>query len=84
MIQPEPEDLPKDNPKLEIAVLRYYSDICQNIQSDSNVIHNERRKSCLASINKPWLVVYGLIFSGKVVIDEDIGTKCERSDGDEC
>ncbi|GJX48447.1 hypothetical protein Tco_0273637 [Tanacetum coccineum] len=23
MIQPEPEDLPKDNPKLEIAVLRY-------------------------------------------------------------
>ncbi|GJY56085.1 hypothetical protein Tco_0455200 [Tanacetum coccineum] len=22
MIQPEPEDLPKDNPKLEIAVLR--------------------------------------------------------------
>ncbi|GKC36009.1 hypothetical protein Tco_1048393, partial [Tanacetum coccineum] len=30
------------------------------------------------------LVVYGLIFSGKVVIDEDIGTKCERSDGDEC
>ncbi|GKE06602.1 hypothetical protein Tco_1398620 [Tanacetum coccineum] len=29
------------------------------------------------------LVVHGLIFSGKVVIDEDIGTKCERSDGDE-
>ncbi|GJS56268.1 zinc finger, CCHC-type containing protein [Tanacetum coccineum] len=25
MIQPEPEDLPKDNPKLEIAVLRYYN-----------------------------------------------------------
>ncbi|GJU14039.1 retrovirus-related pol polyprotein from transposon TNT 1-94 [Tanacetum coccineum] len=24
MIQPEPEDLPKDNPKLEIAVLRYW------------------------------------------------------------
>ncbi|GJZ58511.1 hypothetical protein Tco_0614005, partial [Tanacetum coccineum] len=23
MIQPEPEDLPKDNPKLEIAVLRH-------------------------------------------------------------
>ncbi|GJU81519.1 hypothetical protein Tco_1283884 [Tanacetum coccineum] len=23
MIQPEPEDLPKDNPKLEIAVLRW-------------------------------------------------------------
>ncbi|GKG26015.1 hypothetical protein Tco_0399161, partial [Tanacetum coccineum] len=23
MIQPETEDLPKDNPKLEIAVLRY-------------------------------------------------------------
>ncbi|GJR50324.1 zf-CCHC domain-containing protein [Tanacetum coccineum] len=23
MIQPEPEDLPKDNPKLEIAVLRF-------------------------------------------------------------
>ncbi|GKA83473.1 hypothetical protein Tco_0805068, partial [Tanacetum coccineum] len=29
------------------------------------------------------LVVHGLIFSGKVVINEDIGTKCERSDGDE-
>ncbi|GJU48862.1 hypothetical protein Tco_1218417 [Tanacetum coccineum] len=25
MIQPEPEDLPKDNPKLEIAVLRWQS-----------------------------------------------------------
>ncbi|GJU26392.1 hypothetical protein Tco_1165013 [Tanacetum coccineum] len=25
MIQPEPEDLPKDNPKLEIAVLRFTS-----------------------------------------------------------
>ncbi|GJV53727.1 hypothetical protein Tco_1449468 [Tanacetum coccineum] len=25
MIQPEPEDLPKDNPKLEIAVLRSHS-----------------------------------------------------------
>ncbi|GJT29549.1 hypothetical protein Tco_0909824 [Tanacetum coccineum] len=25
MIQPEPEDLPKDNPKLEIAVLRFLS-----------------------------------------------------------
>ncbi|GJX62996.1 retrovirus-related pol polyprotein from transposon TNT 1-94 [Tanacetum coccineum] len=27
MIQPEPEDLPKDNPKLEIAVLRYLNDV---------------------------------------------------------
>ncbi|GJY76402.1 hypothetical protein Tco_0481518 [Tanacetum coccineum] len=26
MIQPEPEDLPKDNPKLEIAVLRIHKD----------------------------------------------------------
>ncbi|GJT19165.1 hypothetical protein Tco_0877871 [Tanacetum coccineum] len=42
MIQPEPEDLPKDNPKLEIAVLssqavnksptQYPCDICQNIR----------------------------------------------------
>ncbi|GJU88116.1 hypothetical protein Tco_1300539 [Tanacetum coccineum] len=37
-----------------------------------------------ATISGEWeLVVHGLIFSGKVVIDEDIGTKCERSDGDE-
>ncbi|GJS86843.1 hypothetical protein Tco_0769479 [Tanacetum coccineum] len=44
MIQPEPEDLPKDNPKLEIAVLssqavnksptQYPCDIFQNINSD--------------------------------------------------
>ncbi|GJS51696.1 hypothetical protein Tco_0625058 [Tanacetum coccineum] len=30
MIQPEPEDLPKDNPKLEIAVLR----VLRNINDD--------------------------------------------------
>ncbi|GJR79432.1 hypothetical protein Tco_0150217 [Tanacetum coccineum] len=30
MIQPEPEDLPKDNPKLEIAVLRHHGPMRQS------------------------------------------------------
>ncbi|GKC17525.1 hypothetical protein Tco_1014307, partial [Tanacetum coccineum] len=34
MIQPEPEDLPKDNPKLEIAVLRTFRVILFSIHSD--------------------------------------------------
>ncbi|GJS71710.1 retrovirus-related pol polyprotein from transposon TNT 1-94 [Tanacetum coccineum] len=47
MIQPEPEDLPKDNPKLEIAVLRFTScyqesyeiSLClaRNMRDDTNV-----------------------------------------------
>ncbi|GKA10754.1 hypothetical protein Tco_0690187 [Tanacetum coccineum] len=42
MIQPEPKDLPKDNPKLEIAILRsptqFIVNICPgNIPSDTNV-----------------------------------------------
>ncbi|GJY70095.1 hypothetical protein Tco_0473077 [Tanacetum coccineum] len=34
MIQPEPEDLPKDNPKLEIAVLRTFRVILFSIHND--------------------------------------------------
>ncbi|GJZ98106.1 hypothetical protein Tco_0670559 [Tanacetum coccineum] len=38
MIQPEPEDLPKDNPKLEIAVLRK-KPFPHNLKAETGVIH---------------------------------------------
>ncbi|GJX92191.1 hypothetical protein Tco_0345517 [Tanacetum coccineum] len=40
MIQPEPEDLPKDNPKLEIAVLRYMNWTVEVKRGTDNIIHS--------------------------------------------
>ncbi|GJV14299.1 hypothetical protein Tco_1359622 [Tanacetum coccineum] len=37
MIQPEPEDLPKDNPKLEIAVLRLYNSSYSLLTLDAQI-----------------------------------------------
>ncbi|GJT71336.1 hypothetical protein Tco_1030622 [Tanacetum coccineum] len=54
MIQPEPEDLPKDNPKLEIAVLRFpagikilpiHSEFARTFRVILFSIHNDEWKS---------------------------------------
>ncbi|GKB94844.1 retrovirus-related pol polyprotein from transposon TNT 1-94, partial [Tanacetum coccineum] len=76
MIQPEPEDLPKDNPKLEIAVLRMSQavtrsdaislvDICQNIRV---LLLSSQNFECLYGIaqdqedvNFPLLRINGLV-----------------------
>ncbi|GJT71118.1 zinc knuckle CX2CX4HX4C containing protein [Tanacetum coccineum] len=50
MIQPEPEDLPKDNPKLEIAVLRTFRVILFSIHNDewkSFQCHHQTALRCL-------------------------------------
>ncbi|GJR85784.1 hypothetical protein Tco_0209795 [Tanacetum coccineum] len=61
MIQPEPEDLPKDNPKLEIAVLRVaYAPASEYLKPKLHYRKNRgipnvftmKMESCLASINK--------------------------------
>ncbi|GJS03686.1 retrovirus-related pol polyprotein from transposon TNT 1-94 [Tanacetum coccineum] len=44
MIQPEPEDLPKDNPKLEIAVLSYIKAndaVLKNVQNQGQNLQNQ-------------------------------------------
>ncbi|GJR50778.1 hypothetical protein Tco_1401299 [Tanacetum coccineum] len=44
MIQPEPEDLPKDNPKLEIAVLRIKKKCMDKGSKERSPPHNLRQK----------------------------------------
>ncbi|GJV58316.1 hypothetical protein Tco_1459321 [Tanacetum coccineum] len=44
MIQPEPEDLPKDNPKLEIAVLRMKKKCMDKGSKERSPPHNLRQK----------------------------------------
>ncbi|GJR34885.1 retrovirus-related pol polyprotein from transposon TNT 1-94 [Tanacetum coccineum] len=44
MIQPEPEDLPKDNPKLEIAVLRMKKKCMDKRSKERSPPHNLRQK----------------------------------------
>ncbi|GJX13372.1 retrovirus-related pol polyprotein from transposon TNT 1-94 [Tanacetum coccineum] len=44
MIQPEPEDLPKDNPKLEIAVLRMKKKCMDKGSKERSHPHNLRQK----------------------------------------
>ncbi|GJW45457.1 hypothetical protein Tco_0074256 [Tanacetum coccineum] len=57
MIQPEPEDLPKDNPKLEIAVLRQYLvDISENIRSDTDEVFTMKMEILLESASNKLLV----------------------------
>ncbi|GJT30666.1 retrovirus-related pol polyprotein from transposon TNT 1-94, partial [Tanacetum coccineum] len=60
MIQPEPEDLPKDNPKLEIAVLRSKQVAVQNIDGESFKLLNFVTSSGSVRFRNDHLGVSGL------------------------
>ncbi|GKA65254.1 hypothetical protein Tco_0764961 [Tanacetum coccineum] len=45
MIQPEPEDLPKDNPKLEITVLRWQSAQASSTKNQNALIESKAKRS---------------------------------------
>ncbi|GJW93880.1 hypothetical protein Tco_0173552 [Tanacetum coccineum] len=76
MIQPEPEDLPKDNPKLEIAVLRWQSAqaseyYCTNRSLEPKVIlfsiHNDEWKSFQCHHQTALRSVINELTSGEIV-----------------
>ncbi|GJX04956.1 hypothetical protein Tco_0190872 [Tanacetum coccineum] len=79
MIQPEPEDLPKDNPKLEIAVLssqavnksptQYPCDICQNIRVIL-LVFTMKMEILLESTSNKLLVAFKMRHSMRMLVKD--------------
>ncbi|GJQ93658.1 hypothetical protein Tco_0004797 [Tanacetum coccineum] len=81
MIQPEPEDLPKDNPKLEIAVLRFegvtLSSRSNSEEQQMQQIQDKAKESCMTTEEK---VDTSKALDACLVNTESSGTESKEQD----